>query len=164
VEQKRSVLAGSSQPRAAGATLLGPADPQAGVDVTVVLKPAHPIDDVALSENALAPAAQRVFSNAGELAAPPDAIAAVNAFAASYELEVTGADPIRRTVRLSGTVANLERAFGTTLNMYSLPTGERFRGREGMVSVPASLAPFVTAVLGFTTLRSASPRDPTAPP
>ena len=157
------MLAGSGQTRPAGATLLGPEDPQANVDVTVVLRAAHAIDDGKLAENALAPAAQRVFSSGNDLAAAPAAMAAVDAFAASFQLAVIRADPIRRTVRLSGTVANLERAFGTTLNAYSSPSGERFRGREGMLSVPASLAPFVTAVLGLTTQRSASPRDPTAP-
>jgi kumamolisin len=153
------VLPGSLREPQQGATLLRAADPSARVEVTIVLRPMQPIDDAALERNALKPASERQFASSTDLAAAPAAIAAVAAFAASCNLEVVQTDPVQRRVDLAGTVADMERAFGTKLNIYGLPSGEQYRGREGTLTLPCSVAPFVTAVLGLTTLRTAHRHD-----
>jgi kumamolisin len=49
---------------------------------------------------------------------------------------------------LSGTVAALSNAFGVVLEHYEHPHGS-YRGRTGVVHVPANLAPIVEGVFGL---------------
>jgi len=63
----------------------------------------------------------------------------------------------RRMVTLSGTVAALSEAFGTTLKMYQTEHGT-FRGRSGELFLPASLRDVVVAVLGLDNRPQAHPR------
>jgi kumamolisin len=51
-------------------------------------------------------------------------------------------------VVLEGTVADMQKAFGTTLRTYSTGDGG-YRGRTGPITVPAHLEGIVTAVLGL---------------
>ncbi|GGF01221.1 kumamolisin [Aliidongia dinghuensis] len=77
-----------------------------------------------------------------------DDIARVRQFAADHSLTVASVEPARRLVKLAGTVAACEAAFGTKLSLYR--QGERqFRGRSGMLRLPADLLPIVEAVLGL---------------
>ena len=77
-----------------------------------------------------------------------DDIALVRAFAAGHGLAVVTVEPARRLVKLSGTVAALQTAFGTRLDLYR--QGDRqFRARTGMLHLPAGLLPIVEAVLGL---------------
>ena len=72
----------------------------------------------------------------------------VEQFASEYDLSVTEVDLGRRTVSLSGTVANMNEAFGTEIRLYQSSAGT-FRGRTGALFVPADLAPIVTGVFGL---------------
>ena len=77
-----------------------------------------------------------------------DDIALVRAFAAGHGLDVVTVEPARRLIRLSGTVAALQAAFGTRIDLYR--QGDReFRARTGMLHLPADLLPLVEAVLGL---------------
>lgn len=94
-------------------------------------------------------------------------MAAVASFAATYGLKVADSDPARRLVRLTGTAAALEKAFGTQLHRYE-GQGQTCRGRHGTLQVPADLVDRITAILGLDTRRIATPkivphRGPTPP-
>jgi kumamolisin len=80
-------------------------------------------------------------------AAPQD-VAAVEAFAGRFGLAVTAVDLAGRTVRLAGTAGAFGDAFGVSLRRMAQPAGE-FRGRTGPITLPADMAPIVTAVLGL---------------
>ena len=54
-----------------------------------------------------------------------------------------------------GTVAQLEAAFGVTLGVYENDDQGQFRGREGSISIPASLDGIVTGVFGLDDRRVA---------
>jgi kumamolisin len=80
-------------------------------------------------------------------AAPSD-LAAVRAFAHSYELAVLEESAVRRTLLLSGSVAQFSKAFAVDLHRMSY-AGGTYRGRVGAVSVPAELEEIIQAVLGL---------------
>jgi kumamolisin len=69
-------------------------------------------------------------------------------FARAHGLAVAQQHPGRRTVVLTGTVAQLEAAFEVELSDYEFDGGA-YRGRTGPVHVPAELAPVIEAVLGL---------------
>jgi Pro-kumamolisin, activation domain len=71
-------------------------------------------------------------------------VAALEAFAHEYGLQVTEADPAKRTVKVTGTAENLSRAFGVDLGVFG-----NYIGYEGPITVPDDLAGCILAVLGF---------------
>lgn len=96
-----------------------------------------------------------------------DDIAALQAFAKTYGLTVETTDAARRLVRLTGTTATMEKAFGTELHRYE-GGGHICRARQGMLHVPAALVDRINAVLGLDTRPIATPkivphRGPTRP-
>src|SRR5262249_24805946 len=72
----------------------------------------------------------------------------VERFAATHGLKTSEKNSARRTVVLTGTVQQMNRAFGVELNYYETPD-EKYRGREGPIHVPAELAEIVTGVFGL---------------
>jgi kumamolisin len=86
--------------------------------------------------------------------AETDDIALVTSTMTELGLTVTDTHQGSRRMMVSGTIAALSAAFGTTLTLVTSPqlgsTGEAtHRYRSGGLSVPASLAGIVTAVLGL---------------
>ena len=69
----------------------------------------------------------------------PEDIAKVVAFAQAHDLAVVQISEARRSVWLSGTVAQLSAAFGVKLEEYDHPQGGTFRGRTGPIMIPADL-------------------------
>ena len=78
------------------------------------------------------------------LAADPEDLRRITAFAAGYGLSVVEEDPARRAVRVAGTVAQMDAAFGVKLR-----SDGRHLFYEGTLTVPAALADIVVAVLGL---------------
>jgi kumamolisin len=163
-------LQGSERKPMAGARLVGPADPNERLEVTVLLRRAAAAMLAArvarLNQGgfALAPMTREAFG-AVHGASQKD-IEAVKNFAAAHLLAVVAASAERATVILSGTVAQFSEAFGVTLNQYEHKAG-RYRGREGTVRLPAELRDCVQAVLGLDNRPQARtklrPRDGAAP-
>jgi kumamolisin len=88
----------------------------------------------------------------------PDAIKQVKAFAREFNLKVEK-DPtaaLRRTVKLTGKAADIQKAFGVVLEQKMID-GVEFRVREGGIQLPASLAGVVEAVLGLDNRPQAQP-------
>jgi kumamolisin len=90
--------------------------------------------------------------------ATPEDIALVERFAHEYQITVADTNIGKRRVILTGTAANVTKAFGTELACYKLPsTGHTFRGRTGTISIPTELDGVVVAVVGLDTRPIAKP-------
>jgi kumamolisin len=137
--RKYLTIKGSERKAPVGATLLGPADPQQLLTVSLYLHP-----------NATPPAGRRFdrAEYARLYGAQPDQIARIEAYARDHGLVVADVDPARRLVRLAGTAEALARAFGTKLDRYGIATGEH-RGRSGALQVGEDIADLVQGVFGL---------------
>jgi len=80
----------------------------------------------------------------------------VEEFADEYGLSISDTNQAKRSVTLSGTVANFSKAFNVELLNYALPEGS-YRGRTGPVNIPSELDGIVTAVLGLDNRPQARP-------
>ena len=75
-------------------------------------------------------------------------IQALESFAARHQFTLDHVNQAARTVKLSGSLYHLARAFSASLEMRTL--GEQtFRSRCGTLSLPADLDGIVVAILGF---------------
>ena len=153
-DSSKIALPGSERTPVAGATQLGPTDPAQLVEVSVIVKQRR--------ELKLDHLQGKILSHdefASTYGADPQHIERIRAFARANNLSVveTGDEIARRTVKLHGTVANLEKAFGVTLSDYEHSTGKRFRGRTGAIHLPSELADVVQGVFGLDNRPQAKP-------
>jgi kumamolisin len=150
---------------APAATKVGPTPPDTPVTVSVYLKDrdADPLLDLPPQAMPAAPVETKSATAADARTALAAArhgghdLAAVVAFAAAHGLTVVDRDPARRVVTLSGPASTSEAAFATQLSEYDGAAG-RFRGRSGVLRLPADVAPSVGAVLGLDTRPVATPK------
>jgi kumamolisin len=151
--QNRVVLPGSEKPPLAVAAGEKPAPPRNSVTVSVIVKRKQPLDKERLGKERLTRAQYRQ-----QHGADPAAIKLVHAFAQEFGLTVEKGtpQPERRTIKLSGTVAQMEKAFGVTL-MHKALDGNTYRVREGGIHLPAELADAVEAILGLDNRPQAQP-------
>jgi hypothetical protein len=136
-----------------GARLLGPADPDEELSVSVRVRRRG--DGPALPT--VVPRGRGVLSRqafADRFGASDRDLEQVAAFGRSHGMAVTELSVPRRTVVLSGTVQQASRAFGVELGRYETEQ-EAYRGREGMIHVPAHLAPIIEGVFGLDNRRMA---------
>lgn len=83
--------------------------------------------------------------------------ALVERFAHEYQLIVTDISLRKRQVLLAGTVAAFQQAFNTDLHQYKGQSGQQFRGRTGVLSIPEELSGVVIAILGLDSRTVAKP-------
>jgi kumamolisin len=90
--------------------------------------------------------------------ADPAAVKLVRAFAKEYGLTVAPdtPGPERRTIKLNGTIAAMQKAFGVTL-VHKVMEGVTYRVREGSITLPSELVGPVEAVLGLDNRPQAQP-------
>jgi kumamolisin len=143
-----------------GTTRTGPADPTEVVSVTIRLRRrtgAPPLPGVEMLKQ---PPGQRAYVSREEFAeqygADPADVARVEQFARKYGMNVDEVSPARRSVRLSGNVEQMNRAFAVDLGRYESKEVS-YRGREGAVHVPADLVDAVEGVFGLDNRRQARP-------
>jgi len=163
--EKRVALAGSHRDSISGAKSTRPADKNELVQATVVLRrraqsQLPPVEEFAFTDTGTVNHQTREEFGLIHGAAASD-LATIEAFAHEFDLTVTERSPARRTVVLSGTAENMQRAFGTSLAHYESPSGA-YRGRTGPIQIPTELEPLVTAVLGLDNRRVAKPHLRTA--
>jgi Pro-kumamolisin, activation domain len=79
----------------------------------------------------------------------------VVAFVTEHGSTVRETHAPRRLVRIAGTIGNLNRAFGITLQIYESPT-ETYRGYDGRLHLPAEIVDIVMAVFGLDNRRMAA--------
>src|SRR6202050_4157976 len=143
--QQRVVLAGSEKAPLSAATGEKPAGPGGVLTVSVIVRRKSPLNTKRLGKDRLTRAQYRQ-----QHAADPAAIALVRAFAKEFGLTVEKGTPKpeRRTIKLTGTVTAMQKAFGVTLTQKVLD-GTTYRVREGSIRLPEELAGAVEAVLGL---------------
>lgn len=151
--QSRVVVPGSERTPLPDAQQLPTASSHERLQVTVRLRPKAPLP-ASPATSALADALpqQRTYLSREALdqhyGADPHDIQLVTDFARAHGLVVVHASVPERSVLLSGTAAEMEAAFGTQLHQYSYPEGT-YRGRTGVVTVPAALGDIVQGVFGL---------------
>jgi kumamolisin len=143
-------LPGSSPKAAGGETWLGPANPEQELTVTVYLRRPASFQS---GENLTREQAEAALS-----ASPAD-LDAVRSFAEQYGLQIVAESPGARTVRLRGTVQQLDAAFGVQIGTAENASGNHYLTYRGPITVPASLSEAVTAILGLDQRPVARPRD-----
>lgn len=165
--ETRVPLPGSQRQVPAGARRLEAVPAEERLQVTVVLRPRSgpPVAQAAGSYGS-ADVRGRSYLSRDELAAATGAdeadLRSVAEFAAQHRLSVVESSGPRRTVRLAGTSADLQRAFGVELHRYEGVAGS-FRGRVGSVHLPQELADRVQAVLGLDDRPQAATRHQVRP-
>jgi len=158
--KKRVTIAGSERTPLHGARLVGPADPNEPLEVTLLLRSASTTALPALERTGNTKPHERPHLSREEFAArygaDPKDVAKVEAFAHEYGLGVGNVHLAARTVVLVGTVEAMNGAFGVALQMYDHPSGG-YRGRTGAVEIPAELEGIVQAVFGLDNRPQATP-------
>lgn len=148
----RIPLKGSDRKPLPGSRTVGPADPAEKVQVSVLVRRRarqefkDRVQRIAAGDRSVQPLSREEYAR--KFGAEPADIAAIKSFAATHSLSVIQESQVRRTVVLSGTVAQVEAAFGVRLQKYDHPRGT-YRGREGAVHLPSELGAVVEAVLGL---------------
>ena len=142
-----------------GARRVGPADPQEILSVSIRVRRragAPPLPDpqqTGPSQLRRGPALSRQEFAAGYGADPAD-LERIAQFARTNGLQIVESSIPRRTVVVSGTVAQMNRAFAVALGSYQSPGGN-YRGREGTVQIPSELTDIVEGVFGLDNRRMA---------
>lgn len=151
----RTTLRGSEKKPLTSAEPAGAIPPDDSIRVTVYLrrKSADPVPPPGPHQPHLS---REEFAQ--QHGANSEDIALIERFAHEYQLTVVDSNIGKRRVILSGTAANVTKAFGTQLACYKLPgTNHTFRGRSGTISIPTELENVVVAVVGLDTRPIAKP-------
>src|SRR5271168_3269465 len=151
--KKRITLPGSNRRPLTGAKIVGAVDSDQRIEITVQLR-RRPGSDLDSTVNTIASQglADRKYLSRDELAsqagADPADIAKIDSFAHDHALTVVEASVPRRTVKLSGRIADFSAAFGVKLQRYKAGT-VAYRGRTGSLTIPAELEGIIERVLGL---------------
>ncbi len=144
-------LPGSERASLPGATAAGPLDTSARAEVTLVLRRRAELPEGVIT----GPGVLTSDELAERYGADPADVALVTQVMQSRGLEVTEVHPTTRRIKVTGTLAALSSAFGTTLSQVRSTdaTGREVthRYRQGPLYVPTELDGVVTAVLGLDT-------------
>jgi kumamolisin len=152
--QNRVVLPGSEKAPLATATVEKPSPASTRITVSVIVRRKQPLKAAnRLGKERLTRAQYRQA-----YAADPDAVKLVRAFAKEYGLtpQAGTPKPEHRTLKLTGTVAAMQKAFDVTLVQKTLD-GATYRVREGSIRLPKELIGAVEAVLGLDNRPQAKP-------
>lgn len=152
--QPRTLLPGSEKNAAAPRETLAPVSPGTRATVSVIVRRKTPLQEEHSTGQIRLTRVQFRASHAAD----PVAVRLVRAFAKEYGLTVQPGTPApgRRTIKLTGTVANLQKAFGVSL-MHKNLDGVSCRVREGGIHLPDELVGYVVAVLGLDNRPQAQP-------
>jgi kumamolisin len=147
-------IPGSERQVMPGARVLGHANPNTTIEVTLKLRRKQELPEIAGR-----PAEQLTRKELSQkYGASEQDIQAVTSAFEKYGLKVEEADAARRTVRVSGPVAAMENAFMVKLFNYAHERGN-YRGRVGHVHVPDEIKDgIVQGVFGLDNRRVARER------
>jgi len=158
---RRIVLAGSQRKAVPGAKRSGAADPDSNIYVTVRVRSKRDSRNGAdiMTQGRKLPA-RRTYVSREEFAdahgADPADVAKIGEFAQEHGLMVMASSLAQRTVKLSGTVANFNAAFGVKLQNFK-SRGVAYRGRTGVITIPKTLKNIIRGVHGLDTRPVAAP-------
>jgi kumamolisin len=145
-------LKGSDRTAVQDARVLGAADPTERLEVSMIIRRTAPKDlqtrvaKLAAGNRSVGFLSREDFAK--EHGADRADLAAVRKFAAASGLIVVQEHPARRTMILSGTVAQFSKAFSVQMQQFA-DSGGTYRGRTGPIQLPAELDGIVEAVLGL---------------
>ena len=133
------IVAGTERPAPSDARRIGPADASEHLTVSVEVRRrpgASPLPDLAVLGAQRPRDRQRIdrAEVAEATAAAPEDLAKVAEFARGYHLTVEMSSAERRTVQLSGSVEQMNQAFGVQLSNFEY-SGGTYRSREDRKSV-----------------------------
>ena len=158
--RKFSVLSDSERKPVRGARLIHNSHPDQTIEVSIRLRSKAEAKREELKSALAKPGFKHMSRTEFESAhgADPADLNQIKKFAQEFGLKVheTGTELARRTVMVSGTVSNLQKAFNVELKEYSHPKGN-FRGRVGAISVPTDYADIITGVFGLDNRPQAEP-------
>ncbi|HUK89311.1 MAG TPA: protease pro-enzyme activation domain-containing protein, partial [Blastocatellia bacterium] len=153
-------LVGSERDPMPGARSVGKTDPNERLEVSVrIRRPAGEqfhsrLSNIIGGGKSAAHMTREEYAN--NFAAQDSDIAAVKKYAAAHQLAVVQESAERRTVKLSGTVAQFNAAFGVDLQTFEYDGGS-YRGRTGPVTLPPELKDIVEGVFGLDNRPQAKP-------
>lgn len=116
------------------------------IEVSIVLR--QPAASRAISERLLAGTYDPAEVNEADIGADPADVQAVTQFAATHNLKVVKSDPAARSIKLAGSAADIENAFGIRSDNAELGNVKNLNYR-GPITLPAPLNSIVIAVLGL---------------
>jgi len=150
----RTVLPGSEKAPFVQTAEEKPAPSGAKITVSVVVKRKNPLKAANRTGKVRLTHAQYRLHHGAD----PAAVKLVRAFAKEYGLTVAPdtPGPERRVVKLTGTIAAMQKAFGVTL-VHKTHEGVTYRVREGSITLPTELVGPVEAVLGLDNRPQARP-------
>jgi kumamolisin len=146
----------SELPPFPGASVIGAVNHNETAEVTVFVRASSSAESInnVVEELGNRRVLDRKYVSRGAFAASHGADAAdleaVARFASENNLSVAAVSLSRRTVRLTGTLRDLGKAFKVQLSTYRSPRGN-FRAHPGPVSLPSELADIVRGVFGLDT-------------
>jgi kumamolisin len=166
-------LKGSERVAVSGAKVIGTANPDESLQVTVLLRSRAQAEDAkthttkaTVSEKAAVDsllqkrAADRQHLTREQFLAQRGAleedVQKVEEFAHQFGLSISNTSLAKGSVTLMGTVANFSKAFNVELLNYESSIGP-YRGRTGVIQIPSELDGVVTAVLGLDNRPQARP-------
>lgn len=166
-------LKGSERVAVSGAKVIGAANPDESLQVTVLLRSRAQAADTSAKNNQATDAeksgvesllkqraAERQHLTREQFLAQRGALQEdahrVEEFAHEYGLSITGTNLAKGSVTLTGTVAHFSKAFNVELLNYDSPAGS-YRGRTGALHIPTALDGIITAVLGLDNRPMAKP-------
>jgi kumamolisin len=149
-DQPRVVLAGSEKAAIPEAVTQRPTPGRSKLTVSVIVKRKQPLKMHRRTGRTSGPVRVTRAEYKKQHAADATALARVRAFAKEFNLteEADETAAVRRTIRLTGTAADMQRAFGVVLEQKTID-GVEYRVREGGIRLPESLIDSVEAVLGL---------------
>ncbi len=149
MNERRADLPGSGPKLRPGDKWLGPADPQETLTAGVLLRRSASAADI--GEAILSGNYNQLSREAAEaaLSADPDDLAAVESFIQDSGMEIVSSDAPTRTIRIRGTAEKLDQAFGIEIGWVQDVRGDRYLSYRGSITLPESVSPFITAVLGL---------------
>jgi kumamolisin len=153
-------LRGSDRVAMPGAHAVAPAEPAEQLQVTLIVRRRNRQElQARVAALASGPAAASILSReefARRHGADASDLSQVRAFAAAHGLKIVEENAGRRTVVLSGSVAQFSAAFSVHLQKME-HGGRSYRGRTGSIEIPASLEGIIEAVLGLDSRPQAAP-------
>jgi kumamolisin len=152
-----SPVAGSQRTALPGARALSRTNPHSTIEVTLKIKRKEPLPAL----NGRPATMMTRAALAQNYGADPAALQRVSEVLNKLGLKTEVMEPATRTLRVSGTVGNMEKAFQVHLYNYAHPSGA-YRGRVGDVHVPAEIKDLVEGVFGLDNRRVARRRHPAA--
>ena len=136
--EDRTTLPGSENVHRPGLQPIGTIETDETIHVSLILRRKGPNPVVFTGSEPHSPLSREEHES--KHGADPSDIALVEQFAHEFGLSVVEASTAKRRVTLTGTIGQMQSAFGAELVCYKAEaTGRTYRGRTGNLSVPTAL-------------------------